>query len=178
MLNALLTVAICASVVHSAALPGFDFPDYQQGLLNGFDFSFGMLKQDYLTKISKLKREAKECSLTASCSKFTEKIEVSYKSNLLILLFFRFFFSNSFRNDNFLSQLLNKLFRHDAEKMKDLHEQSMQMFHRRNYIRCIDCIVDYLDAMFDEFCDTMDDVQNDFNGLCDYPQNFKYFIQS
>lgn len=89
MLNALLTVAICASVVHSAALPGFDFPDYQQGLLNGFDFSFGMLKQDYLTKISKLKREAKECSLTASCSKFTEKIEVSYISNLLIL-FFRF----------------------------------------------------------------------------------------
>lgn len=76
MFNALLTVAICASVVHSAALPRIEFPDYQQGLLNGFDFSFGMLKQDYLARISKLKQEAIECSLEASCSDFIEKIEV------------------------------------------------------------------------------------------------------
>lgn len=92
--------------------------------------------------------------------------ELNFYRNFYIFLYWPFF-----------PQILNKLFRHDAEKMKDLHEQSMQMFHRRNYIRCLDCIVDYLDAMFDEFCDTMDAVQDEINGLCNPLQNSIYFNQ-
>lgn len=33
----------------------------------------------------------------------------------------------------------------------------MQIYHRQNYIRCIDCIADYIDDIFSEFCDEMDD---------------------
>lgn len=47
------------------------------------------------------------------------------------------------------------MFRQDAEKMKDLQEQSLKMYQRRNHIRCVDCVVDYIDQMISEFCDML-----------------------
>lgn len=82
MHNLLLTFCICFSTIcHSAIVPSFEFPDYEQALLNGFDVNFAMLKQDYLTKIHKLKEEAVECSFGESCKNFTDEIEVSLYSN-------------------------------------------------------------------------------------------------
>lgn len=35
--------------------------------------------------------------------------------------------------------------------------KTLQIYHRQNNIRCIDCIADYIDDMFSEFCGEMDE---------------------
>lgn len=56
-------------------------------------------------------------------------------------------------------QFINNAFRQDAEKMKVLQKQSLQMYQRRDYIRCFDCVADYIDEMISDFCGIMDDTQ-------------------
>lgn len=48
-------------------------------------------------------------------------------------------------------------FYQDAEKLKDFEKKTLQINQRQNYIRCIDCIADYIDDIFFEFCEEMDD---------------------
>lgn len=126
----------------------------QQAIMNVFQSSLDTMKQDYLKKFEQVKSEAIGCTFGGSCAYFLDKIKVSEK----------------IRKYNFLKcqikcefccccQNLTNGFRHDAEHLRDFHKKSLHIFDRRNYIRCLDCVEDYLDEMFGEFCDFMDDTE-------------------
>lgn len=52
---------------------------------------------------------------------------------------------------------MKKSFYQDAEKLKNYEKRTLRIYHRQNNIRCIDCIADYIDDMFSDFCDEMDE---------------------
>ena len=52
---------------------------------------------------------------------------------------------------------MKKSFYEDAEKLKNYEMKTLQIYHRQNNIRCIDCITNYIDDIFNDFCDEMDE---------------------
>lgn len=57
----------------------------------------------------------------------------------------------------YIEQDLKKGFYQDAEQLKRFEKRTIQIYHRQSNIRCIDCIADYIDDIFSEFCDEMDE---------------------
>lgn len=47
--------------------------------------------------------------------------------------------------------------------MKNLQKESLKLYQRRHYIRCLDCVTDFFDELFSGFCDDMDDIQSGLN---------------
>ncbi|XP_055306856.1 uncharacterized protein LOC129571115 [Sitodiplosis mosellana] len=133
MFKFLVKFCVCVSIAcHSAfILPNINSFDVQDVIKSKFDVNLNQLRKDYLDKINELKEEATNCTISGTHFNITEKIEN-----------------------------LNKAFHNQAKEMKDLHKQSVGMFDRRFHIKCVDCITDYFEEMFANFCGSMDDSED------------------
>lgn len=155
MLKLLLMCSICTlTVCRSPTLQETLQTEMQNIIVNGVNMGLSRLKEEYQQKIRQLKTEATSCVMNGNCTEILRKIEVScynYYSNLehfgiSIMKFYRFG-----------HQTLKKGFYKDAEQLKNSEKNTMQLNHQRHNIRCIDCIADYIDDIFSDFCGEIDE---------------------
>lgn len=139
------TLTIC----HSATLQENLQSAVQNVMLNGINMTLRLLKEEYQQKIHQLKTEAMSCAIHGSCSNILKKFEVRH-------CHVRFKYFNKIASW-FVQQHLKNDFYQDLEKSKNYEKRTLQIYHRQNNIRCIDCITDYIDDIFSEFCDEMDE---------------------
>lgn len=162
MLNFLLKTCVCVSIAcHSAiVLPNIDNFDIQEVIKSEFDVNLRQLKKNYLEKINQLKKEATNSTINGINFDVTEKLEVTIanaflsknQNTILVSNIFHFWF-----NMFLFPQFLNKAFQDQAREMKNLHKQSLAIFDRRYHMRCIDCISDYFEELFGDFCNVLDE---------------------
>lgn len=144
------TLTVCRSATLQETLQ----TAVQDVIVNGVNMGLERLREEYQQKIRQLKTEATSCVTDGNCSEILGKIEVSHYdcySNL------ECFEESVMETNQFVQQDLKKGFYQDAEQLKTIEKKTILKNHRQNNIRCIDCIADYIDDIFSDFCDEMDE---------------------
>lgn len=154
MFKVLLVYSICAVIVcRSATLQETLQTAMSDIIVNGINMSLSRLKEEYQQKIRQLKTEATSCVIGGSCSDILRKIEVSHCNYYSKLEYLEI----TMKIYRFVQQNLKKGFYQDADQLKNSEMRTMQTYQRQINIRCIDCIADYIDDIFSDFCDEMDE---------------------